>query len=222
MLRVIFFLVLIIAAGLGFCWVNATKLPQWYEASAVNNATDPVAEFSRIIQKQGIEVFFKDKLSDLLAGKLRLNEEEFNALVLTSLVADDGGRLLLSVSDVLKTHVDQGNLEIGSVININKVKTQHRELVKKVPEFVEILTMLNTEKVYLAIEGQPLAIDGNLAFGENLSVKIGSLSIPNSLLSVLGMSVNKLQQQTIKLKNLFIKDIELSDKQIDMVVRPTF
>ena len=222
MLKFILSLVLLIVAGLGFCWINATKLPEWYQPGEIDNANDPVAEFSRIIQKQGLEAFFKDKLSDLLAGKLRLNEEEFNALVLTSLVADDDGRLLLSVSDALKTHVDQSNLEIGSVVNLNELKAQHQDLVEKAPELVELMTILNQDKVYLAIKGQPLAINGELALAENLSLKIGSLSIPNSLLGVLGMSVEKLQQQTIKLKNLFIKDIELTDKQIDMAVRPTF
>lgn len=222
MFKILLFILLVIAGVLGFSWMKATSLPDWYDQAVNESANDPVEELSKIIQNQGMEAFFSNKLSDLLAGKLILNQDEFNALILTSIAADDGGQELLAVSDIVRAQIREDQLEIGSVIDLGKLKQQSSQLADQVNDLVENLPFLNDEKIYLAITGQPVSKGGELALADNTAFKIGNLTISESLLSQLGLSINRLQEQTLKINFLTINDVSIDGENIGLAVRPSF
>ncbi len=222
MFRILLFILLVIAGVLGFSWMKASSLPDWYDHTALEGANDPVAELSKIIQNRGMEAFFSSKLSDLLAGKLLLNQDEFNALILTSIAVDKGGQKLLAVSDIVRAQIHENELEIGSVINLEKLKQQNDQNIDEFNDLLEILSVLDDERVYLAITGQPVAKNGELAFAENIAFKIGDLSVSDSLLGALGVSIEQLKQQTLKINYLTIKDVSLDENNIGLAVRPSF
>ena len=118
------FIAVFILALLSVCWINVTSLPDWYDANNLENSNDPVDEFTKIIEKQGLDVFFSGKLTDLLAGKLRLDQDEFNALILTSLASDQQGRELLSLSHLFRAQITENEIELGSVIDLEKLNDQ--------------------------------------------------------------------------------------------------
>ncbi len=222
MLRILLFVLLVVAAVLGFSWMKATALPDWYNPATIDRSNDPVEEFSKIIQKQGIGAFFSNKLSDLLAGKLVLDQDEFNALILTSIAADQGGQELLAVSDVVRAQIYQDKLEIGSVIDIEKLKQQNTKISEQVENLVDVLPALSNEKIYLAISGQPVAQAGELAFADDIAFKLGNLTISDSLLNVLGLSIDEIKKQTLKISYLTINDVSLEGNNIGLAVRPSF
>ncbi len=222
MFRVLLFVILCIAAILGIGWFKATSLPDWYDEQVIQGANDPVEQLTKIIQSQGIEAFFSNKLSDLLAGKLILNEDEFNALILSSLANDERGRELLTTSDIVRAQINENQLEIGAVVDMNKLKNQSASIKNRVDQLANILPALDQSKVYLAIAGQPVARNGELAFADDLAVKIGDLSIPNSLLAQADVSTRELQQQSLKITYLKINEINLNSNNIELAVRPSF
>ena len=197
-------------------------MPDWYDQTALEGANNPVEEFSKIIQNQGMEAFFSNKLSDLLAGKLILNQDEFNALILTSIAADDDGQELLAVSDIVRAQIRQDKLEIGSVIDLGKLKKNNSQIADQVNKLVDILPNLDGEKVYLAIIGQPVSKGGELTLADNLAFKIGNLAVSASLLKKLGISIDQLKKQTLKISYLTIRDVSIDGENIDLAVRPSF
>ena len=219
MFRILLFILVVIAGVSGFSWMKASALPDWYDQTALEGANDPVEEFSKIIQNQGMEAFFSGKLSDLLAGKLILNQDEFNALILTSIAVNADGQKLLAVSDIVRAQIHENGLEIGLVINLKKLKQQNAD---KFNDLLGVLSILNDERVYLAVTGQPVAKNGELAFADNIAFKIGNLSVSDSLLGSIGISTEQLKQQTLKISYLTIKDVSLEGNNIGMAVRPSF
>jgi len=74
----------------------------------------------------------------------------------------------------------------------------------------------------LAISGQPKAQAGALAFADEVTFKVGDLSISDSLLSTLGLSVDKIKRETLKIDYLSINDVSIEDDNIGLAVRPRF
>ena len=121
MLRILSIIVVLAILVGGYAWYSAQSLPAWFDDST--NHQDQVAErLSEKIKKEGVGSFLGSKVGDILTGKLELSETEFNALFLASLKLNEDGQKLLAVSDGVNAIVHDDHIELGAIINLDKVE----------------------------------------------------------------------------------------------------
>lgn len=221
MMRFLLILLGLIVLVLAFGWYKIQSLPDWYETN--NQAHEKVVnDLSKQISQQGVGGFLAGKFADVMDGKLQLNQTEFNALLLASLQNSRDGKRLLRVSDDVRAIITKENLEIGAVIDLDKLSSEDPELGKKVRKLVHYLPLWEKNSVYIAVLGEPIARQGELAITDNLSLKIGAIPIGNNVLRQLGVPLEEIARKSLPLRYLSVQDVQLSEQQIAMSVLPRF
>lgn len=218
------FLLLIIFAALAFvayAWYSAQSLPDWYQAdkSREQQASQALADK---IKQQGVGKFLGSKFADVMNGKLVLSEPEFNALFQASLQSSRDGRLLLQVSDAIHTEISDDGIELGVIVSLEKVSQLDSRTRKRVDEALEVLPLLEGSRIFLAVKGQPVARDGNLAIDDDFAVKIGAIPFSNTLLKQMGVPVERLARNSLPINLLSIKSVSTREGEITFGVVPRF
>lgn len=221
MLRFLLVVLVLFAAVGSYVWFSANSLPSWYdEAPAKQNSN--LSKLSKQVQNQGVANFLGGKFADVMRGEVTLNETEFNALLMASLASHEDGRRLLNVSDKVHAQLRKNEIELGAVINIAKLRRAEPKARKAFEKAVDVLPFDLDDKLFIAIKGLPVARNGNLGLDENVSLKIGSLPISNSLLRSAGVSVADLATESLPIKSLSIRSVNVEKGQIRIGVRPRF
>ncbi len=221
MLRILAFLLLIIIAVAGYAWYSAQALPSWFNEET--SQEDQAAEaLSLKIKQQGVSKFLGNKVGQVLNGKVIFSEVEFNAIMLASLKADENGQKLLAVSDAVKAFINEGELEISSIINLDKVEKIDPKARKAVEKFDRIFPFLNDSRVAVTLYGTPIARNGNIAIKDDFHIKVGAIPISNSSLRQLGAEVERANTTDLPIKYLSISDITLREGEIELAVLPRF
>lgn len=221
MIRFLLVLIGLIALVLAFGWYKIQSLPDWYETD--NKAQEKVVnDLSNQISRQGVGGFLAGKFADVMDGKLQLNQTEFNALLLASLRNSRDGQRLLRVSDDVRATITKQHLEIGAVIDLDKLSVEDPDLGRKVRKLVHYLPLWEKSSVYIAVLGEPIARHGELAITENLSLKIGAIPVGNQVLRQLGVPLEEISRKSLPLRYLSVQDVQLSEQQIAMAVLPRF
>ena len=221
MIRFIFIVLLLLIGAAAFIGYSSQTLPDWYakEQSASDQIT---GQLSAQIQQQGSANFLGEKFSQVMSGELILSEAEFNAVLLASLQSSSDGRKLLAVSDAINADLTDQGIEFGAVIDLQKAAQIDAKSKKAVDKVVDALPFLDKSKVFVAVQGQAIARQGNLAFSDNISVIIGSIPISNSILKQLGVPLHKVSNESLPIKLMKIKSVVTSDDQIILKVLPRF
>ena len=149
--------------------------------------------------------------------EVELNNQEVNALIMTTVAQNQRFSSILASTPGLNTTIKDGILEIGTVINLaNLPKNQlaERELAA-LDKMITTLPFLEKQKLYVAISGQPKIEKGKIKLDENTKIKIGnlSLSIPE-LAQRIGISSETIEQNihlSLKVEKLNIKELEITD-----------
>ncbi|MEM7358029.1 MAG: hypothetical protein AAF431_02910 [Pseudomonadota bacterium] len=218
------FLMLLIFAALAFiayAWYSAQSLPDWYQAdqSREQQASQALADQ---IKQQGVGKFLGGKFADVMNGKLVLSEPEFNALFQASLRSSRDGRLLLQVSDAIHTEITDDGIELGVIVSLDKVSKLDARTRKRVEDALEVLPLLEGSRIFLAVKGQPIARDGNLAIDDDFSVRIGAIPFSNALLKQMGVPVERVAKNSLPINLLSIKSVSTSEGEITFGVTPRF
>ena len=221
MIRILLILMVIVVTGVALAWYSAQSLPQWYHPQAAKTGS-PEQNLSDQIQQQGVSNFLASKFAELERGRLVFNELEFKALLRASLLETPNGRDLLSVSDAINVEFDDERAEIGVIVNLDKVADQDVELREPVNKLLRALPLLNNSQVFVAVSGRPLAINGNLAFAEDVSVKIGLVPISNNLLQQLGLPGLRLDGISLPLEKVSVNSVATSRDRISLGITPRF
>lgn len=221
MIRILIVIVMVIILTLGFVWYSSQSLPDWYQPQE-SQQEKVVEQLSEQINQQGIGQFLGSKFAGVMNGQLQLSEPEFNALLMASLQSDVDGRRLLSVSDALNAQIREDELELGLVLDLDKVALLDAEARDAVNRVTDALPFLDKSKLFLAVTGEPIARDGGIAFGKDFTVTIGMLPISSSLLSQLGVPVHKASNASLPLRYLRVQSIKLEQGQINLGVLPRF
>ena len=218
-MKYIFSLLLIIALVLGGGLLGASSMPAWYDATRSDSyhAVDDITQF---IEKQDKHKFFEKKLADFLQGQVTLNEPELNALLYTKLRQERDGRRLLAVADGVRAQIRENGIELGAVLNLDKLQQLDEETRRKVTKYLEKLPVLKGRKVYLAISGKPVARNGKLAIANDIVFRIGSIPIPSDVIESLGVRLDKLREESIGVRNIRITDVRTENKRIIASVNP--
>ncbi len=221
MIKFIGLLLVTVIALLVFLFFSSQSMPDWH--SSEHSQSDRVVEqLSEDIQKHGTSKFLGQKFAQVMSGHLTLSEAEFNALVLASLKSSKDGRRLISVSDGIKASLSSNGIELGAVIDLQKAANADRKAKAAIEKLRDALPFLGKSKVFLAVQGKPIAKNGELAFSEDISVRIGSIPLSNSLLRQLGVPVHKVSTETLPIKLMRIESVQTKDGEIVLGVLPRF
>ncbi|MGK0375337.1 MAG: hypothetical protein ACJA2E_001814 [Arenicella sp.] len=221
MLRFFAFIFLLAIAVAGYVWYSAQSLPNWY-SQETSQQDEAFKALSEKIEKQGVSKFLGNKVEQVLNGKVTFSEDEFNAIMLASLEADEDGRKLLAVSDAVKAFINKDELELSAIINLDKVEKIDPKARKAVEKLDRIFPFLNDSRVALTVYGTPIVRNGNLAIRDDFHIKVGAIPISNSSLRQLGAKVERANTTELPLKYLSVSNITLNDGEIELSVLPRF
>jgi hypothetical protein len=221
MFRILGILILLAALVAGGLWFSAQSLPSWYDDS-VDQQTSAAEQLNQEISRSGAGNFLGGKLADVLSGRLRLNDAEFNALFLASLQADKDGRKLLAVSDAVNANITENGIELAAVINLDKVEKIDANARRGVEKANRMFPFLNDSRVAVAIIGTPIARNGRLGIKDDFSLRVGAIPISNSSLRQLGADVERANRESLDLKYLSVNSVTLRNGEIELGVTPSF
>lgn len=221
MFRFLLVLLLLVVGVLAYLWFGSQSMPSWYQGEE-QDQQHSINRLSSQIGEQGVANFLGKKFADVMRGEVLLNEDEFNALLAASLASHKDGRRLLRVSDAVRAELHSNELEIGAVINLAKLQKEEPKARKAINKALEVLPFDPGDKIYVAILGKPVARNGNLGLSSDVSLQIGALPIPSSVLKNAGVPVEKVAQESLPLKLLKVRDVTTEKGQIRLAVRPTF
>lgn len=218
-MKYLFSFLLVIILLFAVAVFGASSLPAWYDPARADSY-HAIDNINQLIEKKSKQKFFEQKLADFLRGEVALDEQELNALLYTKLQQKEDGRKLLAVTDGVRALVKSDHIELGAVLNLSKLKSLDSDTRRKVNKYLEKLPVLKDKKVYLAVTGRPIARNGQLAIADDLTVKIGNIPVSASMLKSLGVKTDKLQRESVKIRNISITDVRLEDKRIIASVNP--
>lgn len=219
MKRFFFVLLILVACVIGAAWYSSQTLPSWYQQD-VSQQEKLVEDLTQQINSKGIGEFLGSKIADVMNGQLILSEVEFNALLITSLQASRDGRRVMAVSDAVKAQLGDGYVEIGAVIDLDKVAQISDDARLAVENLSKALPLLDQSKIFLSVSGQPVAQNGEISFGDDFSVKIGAMPISSKLLAQLGVPVHKASESSLPLKYMSVRSIALTKGEVILEVLP--
>ncbi|WP_448601824.1 hypothetical protein [Thermoleptolyngbya sp.] len=184
-----------IAAGVAIGALAATALsvrqvsqvPDWYATESPTVATTPSPT-----------PLSPDVFESLITSgaPVELDGSQVNQIVTAAIAQSPEGQALLQ--NGFSTTVEDGKIKGGVVVNLSELPTeglteQERAALDRVLAFVPVL---GRRGVYLGIEGSPTVQNGKLRLDENMSVKVGNLSLPASVVaSQLGLSLNEVESR---------------------------
>lgn len=221
MLRILLIIILLLSGLAAYLWFSVQSLPDWY-AENDNKQQQNIERLSQAIERQGVAHFLGDKFADVLRGDVVFSEDEFNALVLSSLRNHTDGQRLLAVSEAVHTDLTNGEIEFGAVINMAALARAEPKAKQAFERAMQVLPLKADDEIFVAIVGTPIARNGNLALADDVRVRIGSIEISNGVLSRLGVPVHKLNQEDLPLQRLRLSSITPLDGEIRIVATPRF
>lgn len=221
MLRILFIVLLLVVAGAAYMWFSVRSIPADYQAWEAEKA-QRIERLGRKIEDQGTAKFLGDKFADVLRGEVVFDEDEFNALLLASLASHEDGRRLLAVSDVVRADLRNGEIEVGAIVNMNKLREVEPRAKEAFEQALAVLPFDPGDKIFVAAIGTPIARGGNLAVDSDARLQIGALPISNQLLKRVGFPVEKISSESVPLKSLSIRSVAVGADEIRLNVRPRF
>ncbi|WP_448599126.1 hypothetical protein [Thermoleptolyngbya sp.] len=184
-----------IAAGVAIGALAATALsvrqvsqvPDWYATESPTVATTPSPT-----------PLSPDVFESLITSgaPVELDGQQVNQIVTAAIAQSPEGQALLQ--NGFSTTVEDGKIKGGVVVNLSELPTeglteQERTALNRVLAFAPVL---GRRGVYLGIEGSPTVQNGRLRLDENMSVKVGNLTLPASVVaSQLGLSLNEVESR---------------------------
>ncbi|GAB4138895.1 MAG: hypothetical protein Fur0046_13720 [Cyanobacteria bacterium J069] len=163
---------------------QASQVPDWYAAEPPVINTTPASLSPEVLES-------------LVASDapVALDGQQVNQIVAAAIAQSSEGQALLQ--NGLSTTVEDGKIKGGVVVNlselpIDSLTEQERAALDRVLAFVPTL---GRRGVYLGIEGSPTVQNGKLRLDEGMTVKVGNLSLPLSVVAgQLGLSLEALEE----------------------------
>ena len=211
----------ILLLGAAVAWYSMQSLPSWFneQASKEQQAVDAL---SQKISEQGVDAFLGDKIVDLVRGQIVFNETEFNALLLASLKLNADGQQLLQVSDGIHATLNKDEVEIATVINLDKVEQINPQAREAVESFDKFFFFLDDSRLAVSIYGTPVVRNGRLAIKDDFHIKVGAIPISNSTLKQLGVEVERANESELALHLLTLSSVTLEEGKISFAAQPRF
>jgi len=211
---------LVIAIG-AYGIYSARSLPDWFDESKAN--TDFAGEaIKKELGSKNQKQFLAKKSKEVLRGNVSFDQDEFNALMMAALKADDDGRKLLAVSDGVRAFLRPDEIEIAAVINLNKLGKIDPKARRKVEKFDRLFWIIDEGRVAVSLYGTPVARRGGIGIKDNFHLKVGEIPFSNDTLRSLKVPVERANKEKMAVKYLNVKSVAVSKGKIDFQVQPRF
>ena len=211
----------ILLLGAAVAWYSMQSLPSWFKEQA-SKEQQAVDALSQKISEQGVDAFLGDKIVDLVRGQIVFNETEFNALLLASLKLNADGQQLLQVSDGIHATLNKDEVEIATVINLDKVEQINPQAREAVESFDKFFFFLDGSRLAVSVYGTPVVRNGRLAIKDDFHIKVGAIPISNSTLKQLGVEVERANESELALRLLTLSSVTLEEGKISFAAQPRF
>lgn len=206
-----------IAAGVAIGALAATALsvrqvsqvPDWY---ATESPTVVIPPDSTPIAPDVFESLITS------GAPVELSGSQVNQVVTAAIAQSPEGQTLLQ--NGFSTTIEDGKIKGGVVVNLSELPTeglteQERAALDRVLAFVPAL---GRRGVYLGIEGNPTVQNGKLQLDENMTVKVGNLSLPASVVaSQLGLSLAELEARInaeVEARGIELRDVRVEGDRL--------
>lgn len=166
---------------------QVSQVPDWYATESPTVATMPSPT---PLSPDGLERLITS------GAPVELDGSQVNQIVTAAIAQSPEGQALLQ--NGFSTTVEDGKIKGGVVVNLSELPTeglteQERAMLDRVLAFVPTL---GRRGVYLGIEGSPTVQNGKLQLDESMTVKVGNLSLPASVVaSQLGLSLEEVESR---------------------------
>ena len=218
MFKTVFAIVLVVLAVGAYGIYSARALPEWFDESKAN--TDFAGEaIKKELGNGGVDLLAR-KSVDILRGRVSLDSDEFNALLMASLKADEDGRKLLEVSDGVRAFLRQGEIEISAVINLNKLGKVDPKARSAVEKFDKIFWIIEDGRIAVSLFGTPVVRRGGIGVKDDFHARVGEISLSNDTLRSLKVPVERANQSEMAVKYLSLKSVSVVPGKIDFKVQP--
>jgi hypothetical protein len=192
-------------AALSLSMRQVARVPDWYTTKAPTeiSSSSPTLPSSQLLESLATS-----------STPVELNSQQVNQLVAEAIAQSPEGQALLQ--NGFSTTIEDGQIKGGVVVNLSELPTdglteQERAALDRVLAFVPAL---GRRGVYLGIEGNPTVRNGKLQFDKNMTVKVGNLSLPASVVaSQLGLSLTELEARINA--ELEARGIDLRDVRVE-------
>ncbi|MGC1248020.1 MAG: hypothetical protein WA865_17520 [Spirulinaceae cyanobacterium] len=207
------FLTFGICGAFYYYWSQFTKIPQWY--SEAEESALPTDAPTTQANKQQVQSKIASQIQPQIGNgevEVKLNPEDVNELLVANIARNKKGSALLQTTKGVKTTIRDDSVEIGAVLNTAELSQQEAKIEQAIAKF----PLLKNRDIYVAVEGQPTAINGQLQFDENTLIKVGNLSMTvTETAQRLGVSPDKLLcNLTVKSELIQVQDIKFGDEEI--------
>lgn len=215
-LRLVVMLVLLLAVIAGASLWLATRpapsgpqvarapTPGESPAAADDTGGDPDALLRRL-QRDGSATVSATDLTDLTRNMMSSTED---------------GREFLRISKELEATINPNFVEVGGTFDLDaldatRLSPDARAGVEQMRATVPFL--LSGER-YIGVRGMPRAVAGNLGFGSDASLRIGTLGLPVGLLTWLG-SEEEIAKASLALPDLYVTDVTVDGEMLTVAAR---
>ncbi|MGB3695611.1 MAG: hypothetical protein WA896_11430 [Spirulinaceae cyanobacterium] len=207
------FLTFGICGAFYYYWSQFTKIPQWY--SEAEESALPTDAPTTQANKQQVQSKIASQIQPQIGNgevEVKLNPEDVNELLVANIARNKKGSALLQTTKGVRTTIRDDSVEIGAVVNTAELSQQEAKIEQAIAKF----PLLKDRDIYVAVEGQPTAINGQLQFDENTLIKVGNLSMTvTETAQRLGVSPDKLLcNLTVKSELIQVQDIKFGDEEI--------
>lgn len=206
-MKKLLFIIVLFLGLFSLAWMQATTIPQLKNQ---DNLTDMFGSHARILD------FLTRQSSGLANGKLELTEAEFNSLVKVALSLNPDGQKLLAISERIISHYHTDSVEIGAVINLDKVRQIDQNLHQTIQKFKRDYPFMAKKYIYLAVKAKPVAKNGRIVLAQNMAMKLGKLPIPAPLLNLTHIDMEQVQQMSLSIRKLHISDVSVSPEGLSV------
>ena len=147
---------------------------------------------------------------------LTLSDNEFTELFIQSLAEDNNGAVLLSVSESINTQIFPDYIEFTGIVDLDKVAQIDDQARQTIEQLDSFLFFLDHNHLNLTVIAEPVVRSGLVGVKDNFSIKLGPLPLSNDTLRQLGIPVENANVTNLKLKDLQVQKMTLSQGRVTM------
>lgn len=153
-------------------------------------------------------------------GRLAVSATDLTDLTRNMMSSSADGREFLRVSKDLEAIISSDYVEVGGTFDLDALDATRLspEAGAAVEQMRSTVPFLLSGERYLGVRGMPRAVAGNLGFGSDATVRIGTLGLPVGLLTWLG-SEEEIAKASLMLPDLYVTAVSIDGEQLTVEAR---
>jgi hypothetical protein len=155
------------------------------------------------------------------SAQIVLSEADLEALAIAAIADHDKGADLVRVVREVRADLEEDSLELGFSVDVGALERSGLVETEMLERVLDILPLLRGRNFYVGFRGVPGAVNGKIAWVEDLEVTLGFLTLPvDDLAEKLGLSTDAVYSQVkLDIGGLAVDEIQAGKDQITLEVQ---